>query len=134
MEAQNNKRLGDAFLAGNGKKKGVVTLPSGLQYEILKAGNGKRAKDADKVECNYRGTLINGTEFVDTFVTNQPVILSVEEGGGIPGLSEALKLMPAGSTWRLFIPPQLAYAERGHGREIGPNEVLIIEVELLAIQ
>jgi FKBP-type peptidyl-prolyl cis-trans isomerase len=130
-------REGDKFLAENGKKKGVVTLPSGLQYTVLKEGSGPKPKDTDMVVCNYRGTLLNGSEF-DRSYPGKPVTFSVQEGGGIPGLSEALKLMPVGSEWKLFIPPKLAYGERGRisvvGSTVGPNETIIVDVELLAIK
>jgi len=130
--AEENKKAGEAFLAENAKKEGVVTLPSGLQYKILKAGDGKKPTDADTVECNYRGTLVNGTEFDSSKRTGKPATFKV--GGVIPGWTEALKLMPVGSKWQLFVPSQLAYGERGKGGRIGPNVTLIFEVELLAIK
>ncbi len=130
--AEDNKKQGDAFLAENKTKEGVVTLPSGLQYKILKAGDGKTPTDADTVECHYRGTLINGTEFDSSHLTGKPATFKVT--AVIPGWKEALKLMPVGSKWQLFIPPQLAYGERGAGHEIGPNATLVFEVELLAIK
>jgi FKBP-type peptidyl-prolyl cis-trans isomerase len=129
--AEDNKKAGEAFLAENKKKEGVVTLPSGLQYMILKTGDGKKPADADTVECHYRGTLIDGTEFDNTVRTGKPATVKVT--AVIPGWREALKLMPTGSKWQLFIPSQLAYGERGSGR-IGPNATLIFEVELLAIK
>ena len=132
VAAEDNKKKGDAFLAENKKKEGVVALPSGLQYKILKAGDGKKPTDTDTVECHYRGTLIDGTEFDSSYRIGKPAIFKVT--GVIPGWTEALKLMPAGSKWQLFIPPQLAYGERGASREIGPNATLIFEVELLAIK
>jgi FKBP-type peptidyl-prolyl cis-trans isomerase FklB len=131
MAAADNKKEGDAFLAENMKKEGVMALPSGLQYKILKAGSGKMPTDADTVECNYRGTFINGTEFDSSYRTGKPATLKVK--GVIPGWQEALKLMPVGSKWQLFIPPQLAYGERGSG-PIGPNATLIFDLELLAIK
>ena len=128
---------GQAFLAENKTKEGVVTLPSGLQYKVLKAGSGKMPTDGDFVLCNYRGTLLNGSEF-DRSYPERPVTFSVREGGGIPGLSEALKLMPVGSMWQLYIPPRLGYGERGRtsliGSPVGPNETIVVEVELLAIK
>lgn len=132
LAAENNKKAGDTFLAENKTKEGVIALPSGLQYKILKASDGKTPTDADTVECNYRGTLINGTEFDSSYRRGQPATFKVT--GVIAGWREALKLMPVGSKWQLFIPPQLAYGERGTGRNIGPNETLIFELELLAIK
>jgi FKBP-type peptidyl-prolyl cis-trans isomerase len=132
IAAIDNKAAGDAFLAENKMKEGVVVLPSGLQYRILKAGNGRRPAESDTVEISYRGTLINGTEFESSYRSGQPAILSVK--GLIPGWKEALQLMPAGSKWQLFIPPQLAYGQQGSGRDIGPNTTLIFELELIAIK
>jgi UDP-GlcNAc:undecaprenyl-phosphate/decaprenyl-phosphate GlcNAc-1-phosphate transferase len=132
MAAEANKKEGEAFLAENKNKEGVVTLPSGLQYRILKAGDGNKPTDADSVECNYRGTLINGTEFDSSYHTGRPATFKVT--GVIPGWTEAFKLMPAGSIWQLFVPSQLAYGERGTSGPIGPNATLIFEVELLAIK
>ena len=130
-EADDNKKAGDAFLAENGKKDGVMTLPSGLQYKILKPAEGKKPTDAETVTCNYRGTLIDGTEF-DKSEQGQPATFQV--GAVIPGFKEALKLMPVGSTWQFFVPPNLAYGERGAGNVIGPNTTLVFEVELLSIK
>ena len=127
-----NKKAGEAFLAANKKKEGVVTLPSGLQYKILKAGNGKKPTAADTVECNYRGTLIDGTEFDASARHGGPA--SFQVGGVIAGWTEALQLMPVGSKWQLFVPSQLAYGEQGAGRDIGPNATLIFEVELVGIK
>jgi FKBP-type peptidyl-prolyl cis-trans isomerase FklB len=126
-----NKKEGDAFLAANKTKEGVVALPSGLQYKILTAGTGPKPTAADKVECNYRGTLLQGTEFDSSYKRGKPVTFQV--GEVIKGWSEALQLMPVGSKWQLFVPPDLAYGDRGAGQEIGPNSTLIFEVELLSI-
>jgi FKBP-type peptidyl-prolyl cis-trans isomerase len=130
-EAADNKKAGDTFLADNGKKDGVVTLPSGLQYKIVKPASGQKPTDADTVMCNYRGTLIDGTEF-DKSEAGKPATFQV--GMVIPGFKEALKLMPVGSTWQFFIPATLAYGERGAGNVIGPNTTIIFEVELLSIK
>jgi FKBP-type peptidyl-prolyl cis-trans isomerase len=132
VAAAENKKIGEAFLAENGKKEGVVTLPSGLQYKILKAGDGRKPTEVDTVECNYRGTLLNGSEFDNSYRTGKPAAFKVT--GLIPGWTEALKLMSAGSKWQLFIPPQLAYGDRGAGGVIGPNAALIFELELLSIK
>ncbi len=126
-----NKKNGEAFLAANKVKEGVVTLPSGVQYKILKAGNGRQPTDADIVACNFRGTLLDGTEF-DSSESGKPINMKVSTL--IPGWREAIKLMPSGSTWQIFVPSQLAYGERGVGSDIGPNETLIFEVELLSIK
>jgi len=133
LALENNKKEGEAFLAANKSKEGVVTLPSGLQYKILKQGTGPKPTAGDTVECNYRGTLINGTEFDSSYKRGQPATFPVS--GVIKGWTEALQLMPVGSKWQLFIPSNLAYGERGTpGGEIGPNATLIFEVELLSIQ
>ena len=127
-----NKKEGAAFLAKNKTKPGVVTLSSGLQYKILKAGTGKKPIGSDTVKCDYRGTLINGTEFDSSYRRGQAASFPVS--GVIAGWTEALKLMPVGSKWQLFVPSQLAYGAQGTGREIGPDATLIFEVELLAIK
>jgi FKBP-type peptidyl-prolyl cis-trans isomerase len=127
-----NKTEGDAFLAANKSKEGVVTLPSGLQYKILTAGTGPKPTASDSVKCNYRGTLINGTEFDSSYKRGQPATFAV--GQVIKAWTEALQLMPVGSKWQLFVPSSLAYGERGAGGEIGPNATLIFEVELLSIE
>lgn len=130
--ALSNKKEGEEFLAANKSKEGVVTLTSGLQYKILKEGTGPKPSATDSVSCNYRGTLINGTEFDSSYKRGQPATFQV--GGVIKGWTEALQLMPVGSKWQLFIPSDLAYGQRGAGADIGPNATLIFEVELLSIQ
>ncbi len=127
-----NKKEGETFLAANKAKEGVVTLPSGLQYKILTAGTGAKPTANDSVVCNYRGTLINGTEFDSSYKRGQPATFPVS--GVIKGWTEALQLMPAGSKWQLFVPSDLAYGERGPSPDIGPNSTLIFEVELLSIE
>jgi FKBP-type peptidyl-prolyl cis-trans isomerase len=127
-----NKTEGSAFLVANKSKEGVVTLPSGLQYKILTAGTGPKPTASDSVKCNYRGTLINGTEFDSSYKRGQPATFAV--GQVIKAWTEALQLMPVGSKWQLFVPADLAYGERGAGAEIGPDATLIFEVELLSIQ
>ena len=127
-----NKTEGDAFLAANKTKEGVVTLPSGLQYKILKEGTGPKPTASDTVACNYRGTLINGTEFDSSAKHGEAAKFGV--GQVIKGWSEALQLMPVGSKWQLFVPASLAYGERGAGGDIGPDATLIFEVELLSIE
>jgi FKBP-type peptidyl-prolyl cis-trans isomerase FklB len=132
-EGDANKKEGDAFLAANKTKEGVVTLPSGLQYKILKEGNGPKPTASDSVVCNYKGTLINGTEFDSSYKRGEPATFPVT--GVIKGWTEALQLMPVGSKWQLFIPPDLAYGPRGTpGGPIGPNATLIFEVELISIK
>jgi FKBP-type peptidyl-prolyl cis-trans isomerase FklB len=130
MEKQ--KQRGEAFLSENKKKEGVKTLPSGLQYKVIKAGTGKKPKVNDTVTVNYRGTLIDGTEFDSSFRRGQPVAFPVS--GVIPGWTEALPLMQEGAKWQLFVPPNLAYGERGAGGLVGPNATLIFEVELISVQ
>jgi FKBP-type peptidyl-prolyl cis-trans isomerase len=132
LAGEANKKTGDEFLAANKTKDGVVTLPSGLQYKILTEGTGPKPTAADGVTCNYRGTLINGTEFDSSYKRGQPAAFPVS--GVIKGWTEALQLMPVGSKWQLFIPPNLAYGDRGPSAEIGAGSTLIFEVELLSIQ
>jgi FKBP-type peptidyl-prolyl cis-trans isomerase FklB len=127
-----NKKAGDAFLAENKTKPGVVTLPSGLQYKILTEGTGPKPAATDSVVCNYRGTLIDGTEFDSSYKRGQPATFPVN--GVIKGWTEAVQLMPVGSKWQLFVPAELAYGNRGAGPTIGPDATLIFEVELLSIQ
>jgi FKBP-type peptidyl-prolyl cis-trans isomerase FklB len=127
-----NKTEGDAFLAANKSKDGVVALPSGLQYKILKEGSGPKPTASDSVVCNYKGTLLDGTEFDSSYKRGQPATFPV--GQVIKGWTEALQLMPVGSKWQLFVPSDLAYGPRSPGGEIGPNSTLVFEVELLSIQ
>ena len=129
--AETNKKSGEAFLADNKKKEGVVTLPSGLQYKIIKAGTGAFPKAADTVTVNYKGTLVDGTEFDSSYKRGEPVTFPV--GGVIPGWTEALQKMKVGSKWQLFIPASLGYGDKGAGNVIGPNATLIFEVELISI-
>jgi FKBP-type peptidyl-prolyl cis-trans isomerase FklB len=130
-EGLTNRKEGDAFLAENKSKPGVVTTPSGLQYKVLTEGTGPKPTANDTVTCNYRGTLINGQEFDSSYKRGTPASFPV--GGVIKGWTEALQMMPVGSKWQLFIPPDLAYGDRGAGSDIGPGETLIFEVELLSI-
>jgi FKBP-type peptidyl-prolyl cis-trans isomerase FklB len=130
MEKQ--KKRGEAFLAENKNKEGVKTLPSGLQYKVIKAGTGKIPKLNDTVATHYRGILIDGTEFDSSYKRGQPATFLVS--GVIPGWIEALQLMEEGAKWQLFIPSNLAYGERGAGGIIGPNATLIFEMELISIQ
>jgi FKBP-type peptidyl-prolyl cis-trans isomerase len=132
VAGETNKKEGEAFLAANKAKEGVVTLTSGLQYKILKQGTGPKPTASDSVVCNYRGTLINGTEFDSSYKRGQPATFPV--GQVIKGWTEALQLMPVGSKWQLFIPSEMAYGPRGPSPAIGPNATLIFEVELLSIQ
>jgi FKBP-type peptidyl-prolyl cis-trans isomerase FklB len=125
------QKEGEAFLAANKAKEGVVTLPSGLQYKILKAGTGEKATLDDTVVCNYKGTLLNGTEFDASEKHGGPATFPVK--GVIAGWTEALQLMPVGSKWQLFVPSNLAYGAQGPV-DIGPNATLIFEVELVSIQ
>lgn len=129
---ERNKREGEAFLAGNKNKQGVKTLASGLQYEVLRAGNGPSPKASDTVQVHYEGTLLDGKVFDSSIKRGQPAEFPVN--GVIPGWTEALQLMKVGDKWRVFIPSDLAYGPRGAGRVIGPNAVLIFEVELLAVK
>lgn len=126
-----NLKAGEEFLAANKERANVVVLPSGLQYEIIKEGNGPKPKETDQVKCHYHGTLINGVVFDSSVERGQPATFGVNQV--IPGWVEALQLMPVGSKWRLFIPSNLAYGERGAGQSIEPNSALIFEVEILDI-
>ncbi len=127
-----NKKAGEQFLAANKTKEGVVTLPSGLQYKILKEGTGPKPTASDSVVCDYRGTLIDGTEFDSSYKRGQPETIGVTQV--IKGWTEALQLMPVGSKWQLYIPSDLAYGAKGAGNAIGPNSTLIFDVDLLSIK
>jgi FKBP-type peptidyl-prolyl cis-trans isomerase FklB len=129
-----NKKEGDAFLAENKTKDGVVTLPSGLQYKILKEGTGPKPTAKDSVVCNYKGTLLDNTEFDSSYKRGQPATFPV--GQVIKAWTEVLQLMPVGSKWEVFVPSDLGYGARGAGpgAPIGPNATLIFEIELLSIQ
>jgi FKBP-type peptidyl-prolyl cis-trans isomerase FklB len=128
---ENNKEEGATFLAENKQKEGVKTLPSGLQYKVLKEGTGRTPKVTDTVVVQYKGTLVNGTEFASSYRTNKPATFPVN--GIMRGWTEALQLMKEGSTWQIFIPPELAYGEQGAG-PIGPNATLIFKIELIAVK
>lgn len=132
LQGDANKKAGDAFLADNKTKDGVVTLPSGLQYKVITAGTGPKPAATDTVVCNYRGTLIDGKEFDASAKHGGPASFPVN--GVIKGWTEALQLMPVGSKWQLFIPPNLAYGPQGAGADIGPNSTLVFDVELLSIK
>jgi len=131
MLAEKNKKAGEQFVAQNAKKEGVVTLPSGLQYKVLKEGDGKKPTLSDSVVCNYRGTLVDGTEFDSSYKQNKPATFPLKSV--IKGWREAMQLMPVGSKWQLVVPPQLGYGQRGAGGMIGPNSTLVFEVELMSI-
>jgi FKBP-type peptidyl-prolyl cis-trans isomerase FklB len=129
--AEKNRAAGEAFLAENGKKEGVVTLPSGLQYKVLKEGAGESPAPTARVTVQYRGTLLDGTEFDSSYKRNQPATFKVN--GVIRGWTEALQLMKPGAKWQLFIPANLGYGDRGAGPLIPPGSTLIFEVELLSV-
>ena len=129
--SERNKAEGEAFLAENGAKEGVTTTESGLQYEVLRQGDGPRPTADDQVRINYKGTLIDGTQFDSSYDRGEPAVFGV--GGVISGFSEALQLMPVGSHFRVVIPSDLAYGPQGTGGDIGPNATLIFEIELLDI-
>lgn len=130
MNAENVEK-GKVFLEENKKKANIVTLPSGLQYEVLKEGNGKKPKATDQVKCDYEGTLIDGTLFDSSIKRGQPAVFPLNQV--IPGWTEALQLMTEGSKWRLYIPAELGYGERGAGEMIPPHSTLIFDVELIEV-
>jgi FKBP-type peptidyl-prolyl cis-trans isomerase FklB len=132
VAGEKNKKDGETFLAENKKKEGVKTTASGLQYRVIKEGTGEMPKATDTVVTNYKGTLIDGTEFDSSYKRGEPATFPVT--GVIKGWTEALQLMKVGSKWQLFIPSELAYGEKGAGRDIGPNATLIFEIELVSIK
>lgn len=129
--AETNKKEAEAFLAENGKKEGVVTTASGLQYKVLTEGKGAKPTADDTVEVNYKGTFLNGEEFDSSYKRGKPVTFAVK--GVVPGWTEVLQLMPVGSKWEVVLPSDLAYGPGGTGR-IGPNAALKFEIELLGIK
>lgn len=129
--AKANLEQSQAFLAANAQKEGVQTLPSGLQYKVIQAGEGKSAGPGDNVRVQYRGSLIDGTEFDSSYERGKPATFRVNKV--IKGWREALPLMKEGAKWELFIPPELGYGERGRPKAIPPNSALIFEVELLSV-
>lgn len=126
-----NKASGEAFLAANAKKEGVVVLPSGLQYEVITEGNGKKPSATDRVQCHYEGTLIDGTVFDSSIKRGEPAVFGVNQV--IKGWVEALQLMQEGTKWRLYIPYNMAYGEHGAGEMIPPYSALIFDVELIKV-
>ena len=126
------KAEGEAFLAENGKKEGIVTLPSGLQYQVLKEGDGKKPSATDQVVCHYEGTLIDGTVFDSSYQRNQPATFGLNQV--IPGWTEGVQLMQDGAKYRFFIPYKLAYGERGAGAQIPPFATLVFDVELIEVK
>jgi FKBP-type peptidyl-prolyl cis-trans isomerase FklB len=129
---EKNKAEGDAFLAANKAKEGVVTLPSGLQYKVLTAGTGRQPTLEQTVTCHYRVALVDGREIDSSYKRGQPMEIPVKSG--IKGWSEVLPLMPVGSKWQVVVPPSLAYGERGASADIGPNATLVFEIELVAVR
>ena len=126
------KAEGEAFLAENGKKEGIITLPSGLQYQVLKEGDGKKPSATDQVVCHYEGTLIDGTVFDSSYQRNQPATFGLNQV--IPGWTEGVQLMQEGAKYRFFIPYKLAYGERGAGAQIPPFATLVFDVELIEVK
>lgn len=130
-QAEKAKREGADFLAANAKKEGVMTLPSGLQYQVLRPGNGKKPKATDQVRCHYEGTLINGTVFDSSYRRGEPAVFGLNQV--IAGWTEGLQHMQEGAKYRFFIPYNLAYGERGAGQSIPPYAALVFDVELLEV-
>ena len=132
LSGEKNKAEGEAFLAANGTKEGVVTLPSGLQYKVLTAGTGRKPALEDTVVCQYRLSLVGGKEVDSSGKRGQPFTIPVKSA--IKGWTEVLQLMPVGSKWEVFVPPNLGYGERGAGADIGPNATLVFEIELVDVK
>ncbi|MGH8611203.1 MAG: FKBP-type peptidyl-prolyl cis-trans isomerase [Gammaproteobacteria bacterium] len=130
--AVKNSAAGRRFLEQNKSKEGIHELPNGLQYKVIKKGQGNRPQGSDSVDVHYRGTLIDGREFDSSYRRGKPTTLRLN--GVIKGWQEALPMMPEGSKWQIFLPPELAYGQRGAGAVIGPNETLIFEIELIAVR
>lgn len=131
MALSENKAAGDAFREDNAAKEGVQTTESGIQYEVLEAGEGAKPTASDQVTVHYKGTLVDGTQFDSSYERGQPATFQV--GGVVKGWQEVLQMMPAGSKWRVVIPPDLAYGDRGSPPRIGPGSTLVFEIELLSI-
>ncbi len=131
VKADKAKAVGDKFLAKNGKKDGVITRKSGLQYKVISTGKGKQPKATDSITAHYKGSLINGTVFDSSYKRGEPATFNV--GQVINGWKEILPLMKEGDKWQVFIPSDLAYGERGQGPTIGPNEALIFDIELIKV-
>ncbi len=131
-QAETNRQAGAEFLAENAEREGVEVTDSGLQYEVIEAGDGERPGAEDTVTVHYRGTLIDGTEFDSSYSRGEPATFPLN--GVIPGWTEGLQLMPVGSTYKFYVPSELAYGERGAGQAIGPNSTLVFDVELLEIE
>lgn len=131
-QGETNRQAGAEFLAENAEREGVEVTDSGLQYEVIEAGDGERPGAEDTVTVHYRGTLLDGTEFDSSYSRGEPATFPLN--GVIPGWTEGLQLMPVGSTYKFYIPSELAYGERGAGQAIGPNSTLVFDVELLEIQ
>jgi len=131
VTGENNQAEGEAFLAENKTREGVVTLPSGLQYQVLREGNGPKPEATDRVSVHYIGSFLDGIEFNNSYTGGDPAIFSVNRV--IAGWTEALQLMKVGAKWKLWLPPEMAYGEAGQGTQIGSNATLVFEVELLTI-
>lgn len=131
-QGSESTEAGKAFLAENKKKEGVIELENGLQYKIITAGKGKKPAESDTVSVNYRGTLIDGTEFDSSYKRGEPVEFPVNRV--IPGWTQILQMMEEGAKWQVYIPSELAYGERGAGANIGPNSTLIFDIELLKVK